>query len=190
MTDHHLDTAAGTNHSTETAVIRIDGDLQVRAAKHQCCSLTDSLGTADDRRRPAARNRSRSPVGIDRYQPDRDRGRERENDRTSRGDYYDASRAPNRETRDTRDARETRETRERDDRRRAPSPTVANIDRYVPGQEPAKPPVKANPRQNILARNSSRFQLLRRLVALRATGQGRKGTRKTWWETTIGSRQG
>jgi hypothetical protein len=151
MTDHHLDTAAGTNHSTETAVIRIDGDLQVRAAKHQCCSLTDSLGTADDRRRPAARNRSRSPVGIDRYQPDRDRGRERENDRTSRGDYYDASRAPNRETRDTRDARETRETRERDDRRRAPSPTVANIDRYVPGQEPAKPPVKANPLANPLS---------------------------------------
>lgn len=78
---------------------------------------------ADDRRRPA-RNRSRSPV-IDRYQPARDRG--------SRDDYYDQ-----------------RNNRDRDDRRRAPSPTPANIDRYVPGQEPEKPIVRMNPVQNPL----------------------------------------
>ncbi|KAL2444760.1 hypothetical protein ABEF95_017229 [Exophiala dermatitidis] len=82
----------------------------------------------NDRRRPPPRNRSRSPVGIDRYQPDRDR--------TARDDYYDASRpAP----------------RERDDRRRAPSPGGANIDRYVPGQEPSKPVVRVNPLANPLS---------------------------------------
>lgn len=80
--------------------------------------------TVDDRRRPA-RNRSRSPV-IDRYQPGRDRG--------SRDDYYDP-----------------RNPRDRDDRRRAPSPTPANIDRYVPGQEPEKPVVRINPVQNPLS---------------------------------------
>lgn len=78
----------------------------------------------DDRRRPPPRNRSRSPV-IDRYQPGRERG--------PRDDYYDA-----------------RNPRDRDDRRRAPSPTPANIDRYVPGQEPEKPVVRLNPVQNPL----------------------------------------
>ncbi|KAK5070786.1 hypothetical protein LTR64_007437 [Lithohypha guttulata] len=57
---------------------------------------------------------------IDRYQPRRD-------------DYYDA-----------------RNPRDRDDRRRAPSPTPANIDRYVPGQEPDKPVIRLNPVQNPL----------------------------------------
>lgn len=80
--------------------------------------------TVDDRRRPV-RNRSRSPV-IDRYQPGRDRG--------PRDDYYDP-----------------RNPRDRDDRRRAPSPTPANIDRYVPGQEPDKPVVRINPVQNPLS---------------------------------------
>ncbi|EXJ56419.1 hypothetical protein A1O7_06762 [Cladophialophora yegresii CBS 114405] len=112
----------------------------------------------NDRRRPAPRNRSRSPVAIDRYQPDRDRDRER--DRTTRDDYYDGPRPAARDIRDTRDARDPRDgrdardirdPRERDDRRRAPSPTAANIDRYVPGQEPDKQAVKVNPLANPLA---------------------------------------
>ncbi|KAJ5555788.1 hypothetical protein N7535_008220 [Penicillium sp. DV-2018c] len=65
---------------------------------------------SQDRRR--ARPRSRSPV-IDRYEPS-DR-------RFHRDDFYNSSR--------------DYAAREREDRRRAPSPTVANIDRYVPGQE-------------------------------------------------------
>ncbi|EXJ88586.1 hypothetical protein A1O1_05516 [Capronia coronata CBS 617.96] len=82
----------------------------------------------NDRRRPPPRNRSRSPAGIDRYQPDRERA--------PRDDYYDGPRtAP----------------RERDDRRRAPSPIAANIDRYVPGQEPTKPVVRVNPLANPLS---------------------------------------
>ncbi|KIW21297.1 hypothetical protein PV08_01877 [Exophiala spinifera] len=85
----------------------------------------------EDRRRPVPRPRSRSPVGIDRYQPDRDRERER----PAREDHYD----PNRTT-----------ARERDDRRRAPSPTAANIDRYVPGQDVAKSAIKVNPLANPL----------------------------------------
>lgn len=89
------------------------------------------MNTGDDRRRPAPRPRSRSPVGIDRYQPDR----ERERDRPARDAHYD----PNRTA-----------TRERDDRRRAPSPTAANIDRYVPGQDVAKPAIKVNPLANPL----------------------------------------
>ena len=60
----------------------------------------------ENRRPPRPRNRSRSPVAIDRYQPD---------PRNSRDDYF---------------------RERRDDRRRAPSPNgPANIDRYVPGQE-------------------------------------------------------
>ncbi|KIX01388.1 uncharacterized protein Z518_09113 [Rhinocladiella mackenziei CBS 650.93] len=82
----------------------------------------------NDRRRPAPRNRSRSPVGIDRYQPERERA--------NREDYYEPSRAA---------------AREREDRRRAPSPTAANIDRYVPGQEPNKPVVRVNPLANPLS---------------------------------------
>ena len=114
----------------------------------------------NDRRRPAPRNRSRSPVAIDRYQPDRDR----ERDRAPRGDdFYEPSRPAARDTRDTRgdpregrdtrdprDIRDAREPRERDDRRRAPSPTAVNIDRYIPGQEPNKAPVKINPLANPL----------------------------------------
>ena len=83
----------------------------------------------DRRRPPPPRNRSRSPVAIDRYQP---------TDRGPRGDdYYDTSRQV--------------ASRDREDRRRAPSPTAANIDRYVPGQDPSKPVLKANPLANPIA---------------------------------------
>ncbi|KAJ5625436.1 hypothetical protein N7510_001745 [Penicillium lagena] len=79
-----------------------------------------------DRRR--GRGRSRSPVMIDRYEPS-DR-------RNSRDDFYNTSRE--------------HAAREREDRRRAPSPNVANIDRYVPGQESGKRPLPTNPLPNPL----------------------------------------
>ncbi|PWY89138.1 hypothetical protein BO70DRAFT_368938 [Aspergillus heteromorphus CBS 117.55] len=81
---------------------------------------------SQDRRR--ARGRSRSPVMIDRYEPS-DR-------RASRDDYYAASRE--------------HAGRDREDRRRPPSPTVANIDRYVPGQDSVKRPIPTNPLPNPL----------------------------------------
>lgn len=65
---------------------------------------------------------------IDRYEPSDRRG--------NRDDYYAA-------------ARETA-LREREDRRRAPSPTVANIDRYVPGQDSGRRPIPTNPLPNPL----------------------------------------
>ncbi|CAI7653758.1 hypothetical protein PCG10_010455 [Penicillium crustosum] len=83
---------------------------------------------SQDRRR--ARPRSRSPV-IDRYEPS-----ER---RSHREDFYNNSRE--------------HAAREREDRRRAPSPTVANIDRYVPGQDGSgggKRPIPTNPMPNPL----------------------------------------
>ena len=84
--------------------------------------------TDTDRRRPPPRVRSRSPNPIDRYQPSgRDRG--------SRDDYYDNSRQ--------------NAGRDREERRRAPSPIAANIDRYVPGQDnSSKPVLKLNPLAN------------------------------------------
>jgi hypothetical protein len=64
---------------------------------------------------------------IDRYEPvDRTRA--------PRDDYYGGSREYS--------------PRERDDRRRAPSPAAANIDRYVPGQDSGKRPIPANPLPN------------------------------------------
>ncbi|KAL1952864.1 hypothetical protein VTO42DRAFT_4091 [Malbranchea cinnamomea] len=82
---------------------------------------------SQDRRRSSMRGRSRSPVTIDRYQPvDRDRG--------ARDEYYSASREY--------------AARDREERRRLPSPAVANIDRYVPGQEPSKPIIRSNPLPN------------------------------------------
>ncbi|KAL8738479.1 MAG: hypothetical protein Q9181_000735 [Wetmoreana brouardii] len=69
------------------------------------------------------RNRSRSPVLIDRYQP---------GSRLPRDDYYGQSR--------------DHASRDREDRRRPPSP-AAHIDRYVPGENGAKPPP---PRVNVL----------------------------------------
>jgi hypothetical protein len=90
---------------------------------------------ADDRRRPPPRARSRSPVAIDRYQPG-DRGDRAGRERNGRDDYFNDARAP--------------PTRERDERRRAPSPVAANIDRYVPGQDAAKSAVSVNPLRNPL----------------------------------------
>ncbi|PGH14648.1 hypothetical protein AJ80_05828 [Polytolypa hystricis UAMH7299] len=82
---------------------------------------------SQDRRRTSQRGRSRSPVAIDRYQP---------GDRGSRDDYYASSR--------------DHASRDREERRRLPSPTVANIDRYVPGQENSGPIIRANPLPNPL----------------------------------------
>ncbi|KAK1142101.1 hypothetical protein N8T08_008184 [Aspergillus melleus] len=82
---------------------------------------------SQDRRR--GRGRSRSPAMIDRYEPT-DR-------RTSRDDYYATAREHT--------------MREREDRRRAPSPNVANIDRYVPGQDSGKRPIPTNPLPNPLS---------------------------------------
>ncbi|KKK19013.1 hypothetical protein P175DRAFT_0533016 [Aspergillus ochraceoroseus IBT 24754] len=82
---------------------------------------------SQDRRR--GRPRSRSPVVIDRYEPS-DR-------RASRDDYYAAAREHT--------------AREREDRRRVPSPTAANIDRYVPGQDGGKRPIPSNPLPNPLS---------------------------------------
>lgn len=83
------------------------------------------LGSQDRRR---ARGRSRSPTAVDRYEPS-DR-------RPTRDDYYSASRE--------------NAVREREERRRPPSPTVANIDRYVPGQDSAKRAMLTNPLPNPL----------------------------------------
>ncbi|KAJ5081252.1 hypothetical protein N7456_013490 [Penicillium angulare] len=80
---------------------------------------------SQDRRR--ARGRSRSPM-IDRYEP---------SDRRPREDFYNTSR--------------DHAAREREDRRRPPSPTVANIDRYVPGQDSGKRPLPTNPLPNPLS---------------------------------------
>lgn len=63
---------------------------------------------------------------IDRYQP---------SERLPRDDYYGQSRE--------------HASRDREDRRRAPSP-IGHIDRYVPGQTPAKPTIRTNPLQNPL----------------------------------------
>ncbi|KAI4161576.1 MAG: hypothetical protein LQ342_004717 [Letrouitia transgressa] len=63
---------------------------------------------------------------IDRYQP---------SDRMPRDDFYGQSR--------------DHASRDREDRRRPPSP-LGHIDRYVPGQNGAKPPVRTNPLPNPL----------------------------------------
>lgn len=67
-------------------------------------------------------------MAIDRYQPG-------DRDRAGRDEYYNASREH---------AARDREQQ----RRRPPSPTAANIDRYVPGQEQMKPVVRSNPLPN------------------------------------------
>ncbi|MCJ1227891.1 hypothetical protein MMC12_004550 [Toensbergia leucococca] len=72
------------------------------------------------------RNRSRSPVMIDRYQPP---------ERLPRDDFYGQSRE--------------HASRDREDRRRASSP-MGHIDRYVPGQNTGKPPIRVNPLPNPL----------------------------------------
>ncbi|PGH13050.1 hypothetical protein AJ79_03887 [Helicocarpus griseus UAMH5409] len=86
--------------------------------------------TSQDRRRTSARGRSRSPVAIDRYQPG-------DRDRAPREEYYTASR--------------DHAARDREERRRLPSPIAANIDRYVPGQDTAKPMLRTNPLPNPLS---------------------------------------
>ncbi|KAJ5091155.1 hypothetical protein NUU61_006025 [Penicillium alfredii] len=80
---------------------------------------------SQDRRR--GRGRSRSPM-IDRYEP---------SDRRPREDFYNAPRE--------------HAARDREDRRRARSPNVANIDRYVPGQDSGKRPLPTNPLPNPIA---------------------------------------
>ena len=77
-----------------------------------------SITVTDRRRTRDTRDRSRSPLAIDRYEPPRTR------------DDYDRARE-----------------RERDTRRRA-SPGPANIDRYVPGQDSGSPVVTINPLQD------------------------------------------
>jgi hypothetical protein len=65
---------------------------------------------------------------IDRYEP---------SDRRPREDFYNNSR--------------DHAAREREDRRRAPSPIAANIDRYVPGQDSGKRPMPMNQLPNPLS---------------------------------------
>lgn len=65
---------------------------------------------------------------IDRYEP---------GDRRPRDDFYQ-------------DPREST-TREREDRRRPPSPTALNIDRYVPGLDAGQRPLPTNPLRNPLS---------------------------------------
>jgi len=72
-----------------------------------------SIAGADRQRRQ--RNRSRSPLAVDRYEPGA---------RLPRDDYGGP--------------------RDRDDRRR-PSPAPAHIDRYIPGQDTGTAPVTVNP---------------------------------------------
>ena len=74
--------------------------------------------------RGGGRDRSRSPVMIDRYQPG-----------TRRDDFYGQSRE--------------HASRDREDRRRAPSPP--GIDRYVPGETAGKPIIRTNPLPNPLS---------------------------------------
>lgn len=77
-------------------------------------------------------------LGADRNRRTRERSRSPDRER-----YDDRSRDYGRRDRDGRDSRDDRNGR---DRERRPSPSVPNIDRYVPGQEPALPLV--NPVQN------------------------------------------
>lgn len=72
-----------------------------------------------------SRARSRSPVGIDRYQP---------GDRPQRDDFYNHQRDFT--------------GRDREDRRRAQTPPT--IDRYVPGQDNGQPQIRNNPLPNPL----------------------------------------
>ena len=89
-------------------------------------AYTSSITGIHDRRGGyRGARRSRSPVQIDRYQP---------NGRLPRDDFYDQSRE--------------HASRNREDRRRPPSPSPL-IDRYVPGQAP-QPAIRSNPLPNPL----------------------------------------
>jgi hypothetical protein len=81
------------------------------------CSCTHIRLLVADRPRRTGRERERSRSPVDRYEPG---GRPRDRD-----DY--------------------RVSRDREDRRRLASPAPANIDRYVPGQDSAPPPITVNP---------------------------------------------
>lgn len=85
---------------------------------HHYSRLTYLTLGSGDRRPRQARNRSRSPQAIDRYQPERSRD-------------YDYR---------TRDGHNRR--------RSSPPPVQAGIDRYVPGQEDYTPKFTVNPIQN------------------------------------------
>lgn len=117
-------------------ILTEDAPHVCEAAGHESLKYVLMFCSAADRRRPPPRERSRSPVAIDRYQPSRDRG----GDRGGRDrDTYESAKHP---------------PRDRDDRRRAPSPVAANIDRYVPGQEQEKQVFRMNPLTNPLALES------------------------------------
>jgi hypothetical protein len=77
-------------------------------------SLHSYVSGADRSRRP--RDRSRSPLAVDRYEP------------SGRQDY----------------GRPRERERDRGDARRV-SPGPVNIDRYVPGQDSGPPPITVNP---------------------------------------------
>ncbi|KAL8643159.1 MAG: hypothetical protein Q9228_000221 [Teloschistes exilis] len=99
-------------------------DFGDRALSNDVYRSRRSPGMQERRGGPrGGRNRSRSPVLIDRYQP---------GSRLPRDDYYGQSR--------------DHASRDREDRRRPPSP-AGHIDRYVPGETGAKPPP---PRVNVL----------------------------------------
>ncbi|KAK2812066.1 hypothetical protein FQN50_001777 [Emmonsiellopsis sp. PD_5] len=93
------------------------------AARQAMDSYRRRSPASQDRRRTSTRGRSRSPMGIDRYQPG-------DRERAPRDEYYAASR--------------DHAARDREERRRLPSPIGGNIDRYVPGQDTAKPMLRAN----------------------------------------------
>ncbi|KAL8966158.1 MAG: hypothetical protein Q9183_003496, partial [Haloplaca sp. 2 TL-2023] len=99
-------------------------DAMDRSQTNDAYRSRRSPGMQDRRGGPrSGRNRSRSPVLIDRYQP---------GGRLPRDDYYGQSR--------------DHASRDREDRRRQPSP-AGHIDRYVPGENGAMPPP---PRVNVL----------------------------------------
>src|SRR5580700_616511 len=79
---------------------------------HRTRAYIMSIGLDRQRRQ---RNRSRSPLAVDRYEPGA---------RLPRDDYGGP--------------------RDREDRRR-PSPGPPNIDRYIPGQDAGNPPLLVNP---------------------------------------------
>lgn len=123
----HLDGATETTSRVELQKTRIDVGRRVSCSMEPTSSdfHTNRNQGAQDRRR--GRGRSRSPM-IDRYEPF---------DRRPRDDFYNTSR--------------DNAAREREDRRRPPSPTASNIDRYVPGQDSGKRPLPTNPLPNPLS---------------------------------------
>ena len=117
-----------------TIIVVCNSTARYQAQSHSLSILCFSglfvivLGMQERRGAPrGSRPRSRSPVMIDRYQP---------SDRQPRDDFYVHSR--------------DFASRDREERRRAPTPPPANIDRYVPGQDTPVQPIRVNPLQNPL----------------------------------------